>query len=122
MSMKIQMLREGWAGPALKLRNTYNAWERQVGWDHDAPVGVDFSFQTPKRIHIEHLETFDLANRNKGFARTIMKKLCRLADQFGVALTLEPAPLDDETPNLYQFYSKFGFERYKHGMIRNPNS
>jgi len=94
-----------------------------MGWDDiEAPIGTDFAIMGPNRIHIEHIEVFNKADRAKGLGTTVMRKYAELADQLDVVLTLEPAALDEDTPILSQWYSRFGFDWGNMGMIRKPRS
>lgn len=109
--------------PAWKFRTLFNKWWDRLGFEFDKePIGTDFAIMGPRRIHIEHIEVFDKANRRKGLGTMVMRKYCEIADQLGVVLTLEPAALDEETPHLSQWYSRFGFDWNNEGMIRQPNS
>lgn len=64
--------------------------------------------------------------RGQGLATKAFTKLVQLADQYGVLLTLLPAPNDEDGPglgldDLHDFYAKFGFKWEDIGMmVRHP--
>jgi GNAT superfamily N-acetyltransferase len=54
----------------------------------------------------------DEADRRQGFAHSVLAELCRLADEVGCEMFLEPAPIQDKPmlrEDLASFYAKYGF-------------